>query len=508
MMRLLLLIACVSMPFAGVSDDVGRRIYLEGVDANGQALKAIVNNLETSAPLACANCHRESGLGTSESGLTIPPVSWRFLGQNQPADKHSRFYSRQNKRPAYTAATVHRLLTRGIDSKGELADPLMPRYQISKQQTGQLVEYLATLFSSDDPGVDDASISIATVVDSRLSENEKKQHLEFLKGLFGMKNALTRGELKRKKYAPFFKAPQYQAYRKWDLSVWELPEDTSLWRQELMRLYQARPVFFVLAPLVKDNYPILQAFCSRQQLPCMLPHRSDGSKGDYYNFVYQDLAKLRKDYLNQKRRAEKNKLVYLDDRGEIARLDRNRADIPIVNSVTSQALAEQYSEICVQDNSLMLKVDRVMAERILSLDCPGEQKLRILLFADSSLGYRGIEEMLDRQSSTSVCWVTNYDKVLKANYRATRVNVLARKFDIDNPEGEILARDLFAFGLLGDALFQLAGNFSRAYLLEIVEHMLNSSPNYTYYSSLSGAPNQRAIVGPYKEFCPTGEASA
>jgi len=37
--------------------------------------------------------------------------------------------------------------------------------------------------------------------------------------------------------------------------------------------------------------------------------------------------------------------------------------------------------------------------------------------------------------------------------------------------------------------------------------MLNSFPNYTYFNSVSGAPKQRAIVGPVSEYCPKGDNS-
>ncbi len=79
---------------------------------------------------------------------------------------------------------------------------------------------------------------------------------------------------------------------------------------------------------------------------------------------------------------------------------------------------------------------------------------------------------------------------------------MARKFGMQEYAGELLAGDLFAFGILVDSIYQLAGVFSRRYLLEMLEHMLNTYPNYTYYSSISGAPNQRSAVGPYGEYCP------
>ena len=490
-----------------IAADEGSRIYLEGKGADGTAIDAVINNLTASAALACANCHRESGLGTSESGLTIPPVSWRFLGRDQPENDHSRFYSIQNKRPAYTTALVHRLLTTGITSKGQPADPLMPRYDITAQQTEHLVEYLKSLFAVDDPGVDGDTIQIATIIDARLPEQEKQQHRVFLQGLFDMKNAGTRGELNRKKYAPIQKVPQYEAYRKWELLTWELSADTDLWEQELSRLYQDQPVFVVIAPLVKDNYSSMQAFCLGQQIPCLFPNRAEGSSGDYYSYIYRDVARQHRDYLASKRRSEKHKLLFLERDGNVARLADDQSEIPIADTGSIDVLADNFDDICTRDSTLLVKAGLEAAASLYQLDCAGNQRLQIMLLEGPEINYGEITEILGNHSNPKICWVTNYDKVLKRNMREIRVSVMARKFGINESMSENLAKDLFAFGLLTDSIHQLAGNFSRHYLLEVIEHMLNSYPNYTYFSTVAGAPYQRSIVGPVKEYCPNREVS-
>jgi hypothetical protein len=498
-MSLILLNAVVMMAMAA---DDGSSIYLQGKDASGNRIDAVINDLQSGAALSCANCHRESGLGTSESGITIPPVSWRFLGRNQPLDDQSRFYHIQNKRPAYTPALIHRMLTTGINSNGQLADPLMPRYNVTRQQTEQLVEYLKTLFASDDPGVDGEFIQIATVIDERLPELEKQQHRAFLQGLFDMKNAGTRGELNRKNHASIQKVPQYESYRKWDLITWELPADTGLWQQTLNRYYQDQPPFVIIAPLVKDNYASIKAFCGQQKVPCLFPHRADGSNGDYYNYLYRDLAKQQRDYLASKRRSASNKLLYLKPNGEVDQVNEKQVEIPLISAASVNALTADFADLCVTDNTLLISAAPALASRLYQLDCAAGQQLKIMLMAGAETSFEDISEILGRHSNPNICWVSNYDKVLKRNTREIRVSVMARKFGIREAMSENLAKDLFVFGLLTDSMHQLAGNFSRQYLLEVIEHMLNSYPNYTYFSSVSGAPYQRTIVGPVKEYCP------
>ncbi len=484
------------------ASELGRNIYLQGLDENQVPIKVTINDLVSGSPLACVNCHRESGLGTSESGKTFPPVSWKILSENQPPDDSSRFNAIQNKRPAYDAALLHRVLTRGINSKGLKVDPLMPLYELTPEQTGHLLEYLKTLYPQDDPGVDEETIKIATVIDSRLPEDEKRQHREFLEGLFKMKNAATRGEVNRKKYGPIQRAPQYEAYRKWELLIWELPGNTGMWQQAMNQYYQDQPVFVVLTPLVKDNYSKVEDFCRDEKVPCLLPHISEDSNGDYYSFVYRDSHKQQRDYIASKLAKEKDKLLFLASNGEIENIRPGQIEIPEINEVALKALTSQFDEICVKPNTLVLPTDNNTARKLYEMECPGGQQIRIMLLSEPSVSYQDIASFLKSYPDSKICWVSDYNQVLKKNVRKTRVNVLTRKFGMSPVNNERLAQDLFAFGILGEVLHQLAGNFSRAYLLENVEHMLNSFPNFTYFNSVSGAPYQRAIVGPYKEYCP------
>lgn len=499
---LTLLFGLIALPVHGTQE--GERIYLEGRDSDGSVVPAVINQLESSAAMPCANCHRESGLGTSESGLTIPPVSWRFLGQSLPLNNDSRFDSIQNKRPAYTTQLVHRLLTTGVDARGELTDPLMPRYDLSPDQTSRLVDYLKTLYAQDDPGVNGETITIATIVDAGLPEAVRVQHLNFLQGLFDMKNAGTRGEARRKEFSPIQKVPQYEAYRIWELTTWELPANPEMWPQTLERYYRQNPVFVVLAPYVSADYSKVQAFCRQQNLPCLFPHQAGAAIGDYYNFVYRNPSLQIRNYLQKKRRDSQNPIFYLDTDHQVTPLPHGATELPVVRDIPSQKLVASLAQWCSRKAILLIHATPEVATSVYGLNCKEDQPLEIVLLAEPETTYLDIAGILERNPASKICWASNYDRVLKRNLREIRVSLLARKFGMGKTGTESLARDLFAFGLLTDAMHQLAGTFSRRYLLEILEHMLNSYPNYTFYSSISGAPYQRTIVGPIREYCPSG----
>lgn len=501
---MLAILACWQVVAMASALEEGEVIYMKGTDAEGNVIPAVLNDLKSDSPLGCVNCHRESGFGSSESGQTFPPVSWHFLGRNQPEDDSSRFYNIQNKRQAYDADSFFRLLTSGVNSNGDIADGRMPKYALTRQQSDSLIQYLKNIHVGDDPGVDADVMRFATLVDKRLPQQQRDQHIAFLKRLFEMKNGLSRGELKRKLHSPIQKAPQYESYRSWELVVWELPEDTSQWLDLLSQYYQQTPVFSIIRPRVVDDYNVIAGFCTDNKISCFFPSGDNLPAGDFYNYVFRNRPKQTVDYLNKKSRTSSRPLLYLDAQSAIKPLDDAMVDLPMLAELDLVKLQQQYERSCEQDAELLVKLGVGQAGALEQLGCSGDDKLKITILTDSSTGYKAISDYLQQHSDSRLCWASDYDKVLKRNFRRIRVNAMVNRFNIENPDEEELAKTLLTYGLLTDSLHKMAGNFSRVYMLEIIEHMLNSFLNYTYFSSISGAPYQRYIVGPLNDYCPAG----
>ena len=328
-----------------------------------------------------------------------------------------------------------------------------------------------------------------------------------MQGLFDMKNSLTRGELKRKKYSPIQKVPQYESYRHWELVSWELTGSPDSWEQELTQLYLDKPVFVVLSPLIQDSYSEVGAFCDEMEVPCLFAHGSGRSQGDYFNFVFRDSVKQQKDFLANKMRKEKNKLLYFDNEGQLQQLQSSQLEFLKAKKTSFNLMQKQFNEVCGKDSTIITKADIKFAQQLRKLKCPIDQKIKVLMLMSDAVNFQEISQFFQKNSNPNLCWVTDYGKMLKRNTRKIRVDVLTKKFGMENTNSESLLMNLYAYSLLTDSLHQLAGHFSRAYLLEIIEHMLNSFPNYTYFNSVSGAPKQRAIVGPVSEYCPKGDNS-
>ncbi len=508
-MRFLLLIYFVhSIAYGDIAE--GESIYLRGIANDGQVIQGTVNGLKLQSALPCVNCHRESGLGTSESGKTIPPVSWGLLTKKSKRGTADRFRSLYKQRTPYTPDLVHRILNSGINSNGRLASELMPRYALSKNQTNSIIEYLQTLHIKNDPGVNSDELIIATIIDTRLPLALREQHVEFLTNLFRLKNSLTRGELKRKKFAPIQKIPQYESYKRWKLVVWELNENPLEWNDFLTNKNNEQPSFAVLSPLIKDNANEVALFCNQQKLPCLFYQGSNGFTGDNYSFVYRDIEKQKKDYLSKKIRKNKGGIYYFKDDGQLSVLKSKEINLPNLGNVSRSALQQSYNSICGRDLTLIVNGNTDFLQQFLNLNCPVQLKLAIFIMADYSVfNFNSIKQNIVKSTvfnmQSQICWVTDYRKMLNKNTRKIRADVLVRKFKMKNVDTESLLLDLYAFGLLSDAVYQLAGNFSRLYLLEILEHMLNSYPNVTYFDVVAGAPHQRSIVGALSEYCPSKE---
>ena len=496
------ILLCLSPIQLIMANEEGRSIYKEGRLQDGTIVTTYLNGLESNTPLPCANCHRDSGLGTSESGQTIPPVSWSLLTKEQPWKISARFKQIRNNHKKYNLSLFHRAVTSGINSAGKKLDPIMPRYVLNEKQTHSLQQYLSKLYPEPDPGVDSQVIYLATLIDDRLPVDQQQQHLQFLRGLVAMKNAKTRGELRRKQFAPVQKIPQYQSYKTWKLLEWHLPEDTSRWHEVLSKNYHQQAVFSILSPLVQNAYETVAMFCSSEKIPCLFAQGSGQFRGDYYNFVFRDETRQWQEYIRQLKRGTGGNIYYVDVDGEIRLLDKNRQAIPELNQSHIATLINNIDDLCKQKSVLLIKSSSDSTPHLLSTACDKPQNLKIKLVRSSSVDYKFIKKSASRISGKNICWVTDYSKVLQTNYRKLRVDALTSKFNINNANTEKLANSLFAFSLLSDSLHKLNGYFSRQYLMEVIEHMLNSFPNYTYYDKISGAPGQRYIVGILQEYCP------
>ena len=132
-----LVLACVfASAICRADSDVekGARIFRQGVLRSGAVLRGgrgAGMNVQGLAA-ACINCHRSSGLGTTEGRIVVPPITGKYLfrwpaarstNQNVPQDAA---YARSSG--PYTDDTLARTLREGRAANGRTLNYLMPRY--------------------------------------------------------------------------------------------------------------------------------------------------------------------------------------------------------------------------------------------------------------------------------------------------------------------------------------------------------------------------------------------
>jgi len=274
--------------WAGQGVAAGERLYREGIGVDGRPVAAVSQGDVplAGAQAACMNCHRPSGLGSSEGGYYVPPINGavlyaprkldrlrlypEFFHQIQPSSFKARLYQ-PHMRPAYDTAGLTRVLRHGVDAAGQTLAPIMPRYRLSDRDIAVLDAYLHTLSSHPDPGVDASEIRLATVFSGNVPAAEREAMLSTLKAYVDWHNQRLSGDQSRRRFSVYGRSPFVAVQRRWSLAVWTLAGDPSTWRAQIERQYRAAPVFALIGGRVDGPWEGPGAFCEAQRLPCLFP---------------------------------------------------------------------------------------------------------------------------------------------------------------------------------------------------------------------------------------------
>ncbi len=143
-------------------EQAGKRLYREGVSSSDAQLQARVGASDISVPasvLPCASCHGNDGRGRAEGGVRPPSLDWQRLALAQgERETNSRRY------PAYSDASLARVIRTGIDPAGNRLDPAMPRFELSLADQRNLTAYLKRLADERDPGVEEGVLRLGTLL--------------------------------------------------------------------------------------------------------------------------------------------------------------------------------------------------------------------------------------------------------------------------------------------------------------------------------------------------------
>jgi Cytochrome c len=258
----------------------GEAIYLDGILGSGAMLEAVRDSgaVGTGSAAACVNCHRHSGLGTTEGTVTIPPVAGAYLfqpripGQGEAALTYVSS-ARANRDP-YTDATLARAIREGIDSEGRTLSVLMPRFRLGDSDMVRLIAYLRTLDPQPVPGVTDTTLHFASIITPDADPKARAGMLDVLTHYFADKNAFPFPPTPKMRSSgkTLYAKSMYMANRHWQLHVWELTGPAAGWTAQLKRRLNEEPVLAAVSGLGGAQWAPVHEFCQHERLPCLFPN--------------------------------------------------------------------------------------------------------------------------------------------------------------------------------------------------------------------------------------------
>src|SRR5215213_6823762 len=138
----------------------GKAFYLRGESASGQEITSLMCDIDFPAStLTCAGCHGARGEGKTEGGVTAGSLTWSYLTKPYGhTDEGNR------KHQAFSETSFVRMLASGLDPAGNKLAVAMPTYRMSQEDMANLIAYLKRIETDTDPGVNDTSIVLGTVL--------------------------------------------------------------------------------------------------------------------------------------------------------------------------------------------------------------------------------------------------------------------------------------------------------------------------------------------------------
>lgn len=498
-------IAEVTPPQA--TTDPAVQLYRKGILPDGSALQGTREggvNINGEAA-ACANCHRRSGLGTTEGQIVIPPIIGRYL--LNPLEKNIKDTSLphvQNirvKRSPYTDATLARAIREGVDSDGRQLNFLMPRFILNDEQMSTLIAYLKELTSKPQPGVTDDVLHFATIITPDADPELRKAMLEVMEKFIEDKNEFQHGGARR--IQSNARAILYRVRRRWQLHVWDLTGEPATWQQQLKDKFKKEPVFAVISGLGGKTWEPVHRFCEAQAVPCLFPNVEMPvvAEKDFYNIyfsrgTYLEADLIAHDLLAHPQPDKKPHILQMFRQGDIGvKMADYLQNLPGIKDykVFNHALPEKSSKGDIAKVFHHVKPDTIV---VLWLrpedlkDLPAEIKSSHAVYVSGTMGSLEHAPLSDAWKNVAKI-VYPFDmpdlRLVRMNYplgwfRIRHIKVINEKIQSDT---------YLACGIVSETLSDMLDSFIPDYLVERVEVMLSHRLITGYYPRLSLAPGQR-----------------
>ena len=502
-LALSLLMNC-ALSAASPGPSPGESLYRRGQLPSGEPVQALRQGGATvrGADAACVNCHRRSGLGSSEGKITIPPVAGPYLftprGKSLERLGVPFVDTARINHEAYTDESLARAIRDGVDAKGRLLNSLMPRYAIDEATMSSLIEYLKDLKTAPAPGATSTVLHFATIITPDADPVKRRGVLAVMNQYFVDKNnaaARTKAPTLYSSHATMFRVE-----RLWQLHVWELTGAPRTWETQLRAHLAAEPVFAVISGLGGSDWGPVERFCEEQGLPCLFPNVEApvGDDATFYTVYFSRGVLLEAQLIARELAAAGGggrvvQVFRAGDVGEAAAraLEAARAGSgrQVVNHALKahgppQELARALREAGAAD-ALVLWLRPADLGALEHLKVPTPR-----VWISGEMG--GLERAPlppDWRTQARMAYPVDLpgQRVVRVDYalswfRMRKVPLLAEPVQADT---------YLALGLMSETLNHMADAFVRDYLIERIEMALDHRVLTGYYPRLSLAPGQR-----------------
>lgn len=508
----LLLLAAVTQAATPDQAPLGAAVYRLGVLPSGQPLigtRAGGGGIEGAAA-ACVNCHRRSGLGTTEGSIVIPPIIAAYLFRSATKnnmDMNMPHVSGQRvQRAPYNDMTLARAIREGVDPEGRKLNYLMPRFPLDDATMASLITYLKNLTSGPVPGVSDDTLHFATIITPDADPIERQGMLDVLERFFADKNEFIRGGAQRLHTS---REILYRVQRKWQLHVWQLTGAADTWPSQLQKKLAEEPVFAVISGLGGSNWAPVHQFCERAALPCLLPNVDLPvvAENDFYPVYFSkgvllEAALIAQELRMQKHAAGTRRLLQIYRAGDSGEQAAKALSARITHGVRMENRAlpggdtrhalERLLRAARAGDAVVLWLRPVDLAQL-----PARPVTGVSVFVSGLMG--GLEHAPLPAAWRAVTHMTYpFDlpelRQVRMNYplgwfKIRHIPVVAERVQSDT---------YLACGILAETLNDMLDSFVRDYLVERIEVMLSHRIITGYYPRLGLAPGQRfASKGAY-----------
>ncbi|MEN9704960.1 MAG: hypothetical protein RLZZ393_839 [Pseudomonadota bacterium] len=527
--------------------DIGRRIYREGMLADGRPLEGVGQAGVTfsGAAAACVTCHRRSGYGSSEGPIEVrsitgpalfgerpappPPgtlgINARVVGQNlhgaRPASTAAAVASLENSerlrqaravqlsggrvRPPYDDALLARALSEGVDVTGRRMNATMPRFRLDAASQAALTAYLRGLSSEAPTGVTSEAVHFAIVVQPGVDPSRRDTFIQVLRTYLEDRNTWQIPEKRREQTG---QVTLGRTSRRWELDVWSLEGAPGTWGPQLEAFQRAKPAFALAGGLGDAGWQPIHDFSEREGIPCIFPLTPLPATGgpSFYTVYLTRGVLLEADVLAQflNRQDRHRPVVQVRRQGDAeaaAASDALRAADPGAGVVDEQVpatpdvaywerLRDQHPGA---DFVLWLRpADLVASSTLLQSNAAANA-----VYLSSALDAR-LARGPGRDAAGRLRLVHPQELPAQRDARLGLVRTWLRNHRIPPGDEELQFEAYLVATVVGMLNYHAVDAISRELLLETMEHRLGTGLEVTRYPHISLGPGQRfASKGAY-----------